>query len=506
MAGRERLLGNALSSVVQVVMSAGLLFALYRFLNRQLTIEQIGTWSLVIASTAMGRLADFGLGAGVVRFVANDLGSHRPDMAARTIAMSTASIALTVGVVCCLLYPILWVGLAHLIGSPENLSFARSLLSYALSSLWLGSAASVMLSALDGCQRMGIKAAISLTGQAVQLACAYLVVPRIGALGIGVAQITQTVVTFVGAVLIIMLLLGQSWRIWLSWDHRRFRELISYGGKIQISAIGQLLFEPAVKAMLTKFGGLALTGYYEMANRMISQFRAIIVAALQSLVPYVAASTGDLGQVRDIYRSSYRLLVFLAIPYYSLIALLLPLISRIWLSRIDSHFLFVSLLCLVGWGLNTMVAPAYFLFLATGRLKWTVLAQCTIGASSIVVGGIAGWWFGATGVLLGSTVALAAGSQIVSIAFHHEFRIPLRELFPRESVLLVASSIGSAGTLLLIGTHFYATRFWTSTLVSVGSYLAATVFAAWRNPNRSRLYALMKQAVPAAGSRLRPPP
>jgi O-antigen/teichoic acid export membrane protein len=501
MTGRQRLVVNAISSVVQVVVSAGLLFALYHFLNRQLSIQQIGAWSLVLASTALGRLADFGLGAGVVRFVAKDLGIHRPDMAVCSISMSLASIALIVGAVCFALHPILWVGLAHLIGDPENLLFARSLLPFALWSLWLGAMAGVMLSALDGCQRMGVKAAISIIGQVVLLACAYYAVPRVGPIGIGIAQTVQSAVTFVSAALIVISLLGQPPKTWLHWDGPRFRELISYGGKMQIAALGQLMFEPAVKAMLTKFGGLAFTGYYEMANRMISQFRAILVAALQSIVPYVAASSGKLDYVRDKYRSLYSLLIFLAIPYYALIALLLPLISRIWLGRIDNRFVFVSLLCLFAWALNTIVAPAYFLFLAIGRLKWIVIAQFTIGASSIVLGGIAGWLFGGIGVLLGSTAALASGSQLISIAFHQEFHIPLGELFPRESALLIAVCLGSAALLLPIEIYYWPTCTWTSTIMSVVAYLVAVGFTASRNPNCARLPGLLKQALSASSSR-----
>jgi O-antigen/teichoic acid export membrane protein len=49
-----------------------------------------------------------------------------------------------------------------------------------------------------------------------------------------------------------------------------------------------MLYDPITKALLTKFGGLSLVGYYEMANKLIYQIRSLKVSANQILVPAFA--------------------------------------------------------------------------------------------------------------------------------------------------------------------------------------------------------------------------
>jgi O-antigen/teichoic acid export membrane protein len=63
---------NAAANVLQALAGAALLFALYRYINTTLGVEQLGIWSVVLATASASRLADLGLSAGVTRFVARD--------------------------------------------------------------------------------------------------------------------------------------------------------------------------------------------------------------------------------------------------------------------------------------------------------------------------------------------------------------------------------------------------------------------------------------------------
>jgi hypothetical protein len=51
-----------------------------------------------------------------------------------------------------------------------------------------------------------------------------------------------------------------------------------------------MLIDPVIKALLVKFGGLSPVAYYEMAQRMVMQFRSLLVSAAQVMVPMVANS------------------------------------------------------------------------------------------------------------------------------------------------------------------------------------------------------------------------
>ena len=493
----RRLTRNALFSVAQTVLSGIILFELYRFLTRHLTIADIGVWSLVMASTAVGRLSEFGLGGGVVKFVAGDRGAGNARLAVSTVGMAALMVGAAVGVACLALYIVLDRVLTYVLPDSNSVASGHMLLPYALAALLVAIVANVFLGALDGCQRSDLRGVLQVATAAVQLGAAYWVVPRQGLAGLGWTQVAQSMFLLMGAMLTVLVQFRLPLAAWLSWNRSRARELFSYGSSFQVAAVGQLLFDPAVKALLSLFGGLALTGYYELASRMILQLRGILVSAYSALVPYIAHRIGAQGaqefELCRAYLSSYRLLVVLAVPYYGLIGVSLPPLLAFWLGRFEPQFLTVAVLCWAGWMLNTMVGPSYFLWLAIGRLRWTVASHIVIGALTPLLGGSLGWLFGGYGVVTGAMIALVAGSYVSVFAFHREYHISVRELLPRDSLPLLtlsllasAMSLGAAYTLHPDGKEWIP---YGSAFVAVASVLA---MLAWRHPGRAEVVARLR--------------
>ena len=483
----RRLSWNALAAMAQVVASAVLVFALYRFLLRQLGPAQLGVWSLVVASSAVARLGELGIGGGVTRFVALDLGAGDGVRAVGTVGMSAVAIGGLSGVFCLVLQPVLHAGLGHLITDPKLLEAARRLLPWTLAALWLASVAQVFLSALDACQRGDLRVAISLVATAGQLGAAYLMVPAHGLVGLGPVQFAQAGLTVALAVGALAATLRYPIRKWLALDRVRFLEVLHYGGSLQVSALVQLLFDPAVKILLTRLGGLSLTGYYEAASRAVVQCRAVVVAACQMLVPYLAHRLGGgelrSNQVTSAYRAAHAILMVVAIPYFALIAAALPLMLTVWLGRVDADFVALGLLCLAGWAINTLTVSAYMLYAATGRLRWTVSSHFVIGVLNLVLGGLGGWLFGGMGVVAGAMIALTIGSAIVSVAFHMEYRIPAREFVPPGSALLMGTSLLGAVLLLTVQFHGGAPPGVSKGLIAaLAAFAVVCAVLVWRHP------------------------
>jgi O-antigen/teichoic acid export membrane protein len=229
-----------------------------------------------------------------------------------------------------------------------------------------------------------------------------------------------------------------------------------------------------------------------MANRMIGQLRAVVVSAYQALVPYVASQEENQERLRSLYRSSYRLLFYLLVPYFGLIAICQPVLLTFWLGRYESTFLQVADLCLLGWFINSLNVPSYFLFLGTGRLRWIVWSHLAIGIFCCLLGGSLGWAFGGLGVLVGSNLALAAGSHIVTIAFQRRLRVPLRELVPQGSRLLVATSVVAAVSAQWVGTGILSQGGSRALAFGVAGLAAVPTFAVtWWNVERGRLERLL---------------
>jgi O-antigen/teichoic acid export membrane protein len=444
-------------------------------------------WSLVLASGSLARLGDFGLGGGVTRFVAADLGANRGERAAKTVGMSAIAIGILVGLCCLVAQPGLRAGLGKLISDPALLASARSLVPWALSALWLGAVAQVFLGALDGCQRGAARAAINVISSTMQLVAAYVIVPAWGLDGLGLVQLVQAG----SAAILGVACLGAALRYpigkWLTPDRPRFLEIIRFGGGIQLNALAQILFDPTVKVLLASLGDLSLTGYYEAANRAAMQFRSIIVSAYQMLVPYVAYRVGAGGLSRDrvafVYRSGHALMMVIAIPYFSVVACGLPFILSAWIGRADPKFVTIGLICLAGWAANTLLASAYLLYVALGRLRWTIGSHLAIGTLNLLFGFVGGWRFGGIGVVGGAMIALAMGSAVAPLAFHREYRIPAGDLFPRDSVPLIATSLLGAAVLLAAQLRWAGfSHVSPGGLGALATYACLCVVLIWRNP------------------------
>lgn len=486
---RQRLARNATFSVVQVLLSALAMVLMYRLLMQSLPIEAIGLWSLVLGSANVARLTELGLGAGALRFIAADIGAERPDRAAATVGMAALCVAVLVGGLALLTRPFLFHYLTQ--ATPVAMqNGVEPLLDAALASVVLGSIASVVFSAIDGCQRMDLRAQVQIAGSFVQLGVTWLVLQHYGLAGLGLAALAQVLFQLVIGAGIAKRLLAAPLRSYFAFDRSRLKALFVYGGGLQISGLAQLLFEPLIKVLLTGFSGLALTGYFDMANRIVQQLRGVIVAAYGALVPHIAARTGrgdlDPAQVREIYREACDLLLFITLPYFAVIAAALPLALTLWKGHFDAVFLGVAMIQFGAWLINVMITPAYLLFVALGRLRWNIVSHVVIGLTTLVLGLALGKIAGGPGVLAAGASGLVAGSLVVLIAFHREFRQPFGEFFLARRLPLAALLLVSTACSVAIAVRG-AFPGWAWLIAQPVVFGLAALALTWRDPQRAKL-------------------
>jgi O-antigen/teichoic acid export membrane protein len=483
----RRLSRNAFASMALVIGTTALMIELYRFLVRELGPEQLGVWSLVVASTTAARLGEMGIGNAVMKYVSGDLGAGNPSRAAATLGMCLTMVATVMAVLCAILWPTMAAGLSLVITDPNLLLAARKLLPWSLGSLWIGAVGQIQLCALDAMQRTDLKMVVALGAGVGQLGVAYAIVPEHGLQGLGPVQLVQAVLVMAVSTTIVARSLDARLEAWLSWPRGRLAETFRYGAGIQSGAIGQLLFEPVVKALLAAFGGPSLTGYYELASRAVTQCRSVIVSGCQMLIPYLSHRAGGQSitqaQANNAYQSVHAVLFVLSIPYFAFIAAAMPLVLSLWLGRYEPLFVGMGLACALGWGVNTLAVSAYTLYMAIGRLRWTLWTQLAIGVLNVMLASFGGWLMGGAGVVGGAMLALALGSSVVTLAFHNEFGLSARDFVPEDTAAIVGVSILGASAIA-------AAQVSRGTPLSDAGYVVAAllIFAlacsalAWRHP------------------------
>jgi len=475
-------------AIIQVLSTAGILFALYFFLIRILGPEKVGLWSLILATSSVANLGGFGLAGGVVKFVSKYLALGDSTKAAACLETAAVSVAVLVAVFLTLLYPaFVWI-LEYLLPA-ESTALGISLLPYSLLSFLITATGAVFLSGLDGVQRIDIRSLVVSGSAAIHLFCAFLLVPKFDLIGLAYAQVIQSIAILLLASYFLRKILHELSILPIRWNKAMFREMFIYGLNFQMTSLVQVLFDPVTKALIGIFGGLAAVSYFEMANRLIMQCRALLVAANQVLVPVIASMyETKRSEISNVYVGSVRLLMYLTLPLYSAIGAAVPIVSEIWIGRDERLFVIFTAVLTVGWFFNNLTAPAYFGNLGSGHLRWNTLSHVLIGVLNAAIGLLLGYYLGPIGVVTGFAISLVAGGGLLLVKYHTENDIPLAHFVTSENRGLV---IGCALAPPLTWSSYYLFKesigLPFTILVCLVIFGGLILPVMWRHPLRQRL-------------------
>jgi len=493
---KRQVLVNAIMSVLQVLVTGVAFFILYRFLLGTIGIEQLGIWSVVMATTSVANVANLGLSGSVTKFVAKHLAKGDGELVSGVIQTSAISIGIFIILIMGILYPIAhWV--LGLVIPDENLAQALYILPYSLLSLSVTVIASVYQSGLDGYQRVDLRSRIMMASVVLNLVLSFMLVPPFGLMGLVWAHLVQVVTVLVASALFLKRINPSLPIIPTRWNKALFKEMFSYGVNFQVISVSVMLYDPIVKALLTRFGGLAMVGFYEMASRMVLQLRALIVSANQVLVPVIAEMQEKTPEViHSLYKDNYRLIFYISLPFYAAIIALAPLISEAWIGHYEPHFVIFTVLLAGSWLLNTLSAPAYFSYLGIGVLKWNTAGHLAIAALNVGLGFAGGYFLSGEWVVAGWALSLVVGSFMIVGSYNLKYRIGLRLLLPGESVmLLMASLLGVLTSMVIYFRFFDQLNPLAAGGIMILAFMLAVVVPAWLHPMRERLFGWIKNHV-----------
>lgn len=479
---------NAVLSTLKVVVSGVVFLVLYRFLIHSIGIEQLGVWSIVLATTSMAGLANLGLSGSVVKFVAKYLAKREERLVCGVIETSALTMGVFFGLV--LFVANYFAGwLLSLVVPAGSLKAALSILPFSLIALWLTLTGSTFLAGLDGCQRIDLRNLLLMGGDLVYLFLCLLLVPGYGLIGLAYSQVAQTIILLVAGWFVLKRYIRLLPLIPYRWNPELFKEMISYGLNLQMISFSQMLFDPITKALLTNFGGLAMTGLYEMASKMILAMRGLLVSATQVVVPVVAVlQEENRDMIRKLYLDCYRLFSYIAAPLFAAVIAFAPVISNILIGQYESIFVLFVVLLSVGWFLNSLASPAYFVDVGVGELRWSTISHVVIAVSNLGLGFLFGTLYGGEGVVVGWVLSLITGSFMIVISHHMRQNIALRELFGTGDFALgLASFIGAVISLLFYFRFEGRLSAVAMSVLVASAYSVVLVVPLYRHPMLKRL-------------------
>ncbi len=441
---KSKLLFNSIAAIGQVLIVGIVYLLLYRYLLVTLGIELLGVWSLIIASTSLALIANFGISTSIVKFVSTYHARNDFESLKKLIFTASVFIIITYSIVS---FIILIAGiyiLPHFI-EDQYLPVALEILPFSLISLVINALGSVISSCLDGIQKNYIKSYIVSFTSIILFVLSVLLSPKFGLKGLIFAQIVQAAVVLLTSIYFLSKYIKGIFTLQWNWSKSLFKEIIDYGIKMQALSFMQMSFEPITKAFLSKYGGLAMVGYYEMASRLVTQLRGLIVSANQVIIPVVAeAKETNEDYVNTLYIKTFSIVLLFDIVLITGIIISSPIVSFFWIGEIVPFFLFAVVLNSLVAFINICSNPAYFSYLGEGKLNWLIYSYIVITIINPFLGYFLGVHFGGYGVIFGWNVAFLIGSLIVLLSYQQENNISWTRLLSKNDVFFVISAIGTS--------------------------------------------------------------
>lgn len=392
-------------------------FLVYRITILHAGLEWLGIWSLLIACATIARIIDISGSATMARFVATASLETDPFRArdyVHTAIITGFAINAAIGVSFWLAAPLV---LPSFISS-DHMDQAHVLVPWVIANTILGALAYTPISALDGAQRADRRSIVGATAAAVLLFAGWVLVPRLGIVGLAAAQMLQQATMLVmGWAVLRRHVRGLGWFPWC-WRRKIFIEMTGYAARLNAVATMGLLFEPLAKFAFNHSGGPALVALFELASRLVTQFRVLMITTAAPLSPAFAARVGFADPAsRRILEQATRISALASAGMTLVILFAAPLVSLILLDRVSPEFLYMNTALTAGWAINTLALPLYFAAHGLGRLLWNFVGAALTAASALVGAFFFVPAFGPTGLiaaivagLLASTLALLLGN------------------------------------------------------------------------------------------------
>ena len=429
---------DAVSSIVQLVVSSITLFILYRAILNALGPKVFGIWSLVVAASSVVGLSNMGLAGSMIKYAADSQSAHNE----RHLVGQIETTVISVGALSLLLAlcgtPLMRLYFSATLAGAAYES-ALNILPMALTAFCISVITGIYQSALYGCRRIVERNAILVFESISFLALSVSMAPRYGLPGLVLARVIQNIVTLLLSIVVLKRHLPLLPWLPRRWNSTIFKGLMGYAASYQFVGFLDMLMDPVTKGMLSRFGSLEMVTYFELGSRVIGQVRAVIVNVNQVLLPTFAAASRDGAEyVERLFRRSYDVIFYLAVCMFGVLAATLPLLSLVWLGGEHPMFTRMTTILCIGWLVNTVTVPAYFASLGTGDMKSVVQSHSLMAFCNLVAGYCLGRLWGGYGVVAAWAVALAAGGLLMQVAFYTRSNLRLKGLVPPRGARLLA--------------------------------------------------------------------
>jgi O-antigen/teichoic acid export membrane protein len=183
---------NIITTILNVLIAGGSYFIVYKLLLKYVGVEELGVWSLVLASSSIANLANFGLTSSVVKFVASFNAQVDKKNEINKLLFTSTILMASIFIVVALILFVFSDFLLSTIIPLKHLLLAKALLPISLSCLVMNAIGGIFTSGLEGFQKNYIKNIIYVGASMLFIGFSYIFIQKLGLIGVAYAQLIQS--------------------------------------------------------------------------------------------------------------------------------------------------------------------------------------------------------------------------------------------------------------------------------------------------------------------------
>lgn len=477
--------GAGLANVAYLGIQSLLFVALTPWMFKTLGAEVYGLWTILVAITGFANLANFGIGAGVTKYVSEFSVSHKAGTLISAVISFAFLFLLLSGILTGMLIFVLrhWLAgmMAHHSGSVGELSQALVIVSCGIAPIFI---IQLPKGILFGLVYHKVVGGVDVA-QSVAILCAALIIGLQGG-GIVLLAISLVIINlaFLGIFLMIAFHATRSFALHFALNLDLAQKIFKYSWFAWISGLGSLLFSQADRVLVGMLLGPAAAGAYGICTGVAARLNSLAGAATQVLVPFASSyqASGRNAEIAKVFLHLLRIIGCLLATLGMVLIFWGKGILSIWISpEFAVAYGRVFELLILAYALFSMAAPGHYIAFGLGRPE--IPAILTIGGSLLMF--ICMVILSPVWGLKGAAAANLAYAATILINFYASRHLGLKALSP------VLKAVGPPIVVLFLPLMMIP-LVKSESLSSIAIQLVALASLIWLGLNEGRMHFFLR--------------
>jgi O-antigen/teichoic acid export membrane protein len=339
----------------------------YKQINVKSGQEHLGIWALILTIYTIGQISNLNFSSGLIRYVPEYLIAGDNKKVIKMFGTTKSSILIISPPLLLVIY-ILSVHYAKgLLNSNNLIIFSRSII-WVLTAILFNNFFSAYTCLFDGFQKFYTRCMIQISGWMIFLLTSIYFFGEYGLEGVGIAMFIQSIWQLIFAIIIVKKVLKLKKIYYFCFDNEAFKIVASFGIKFQTIGILSSLTDPIIKYFITQKLGLSGVANYEIANKITSQLRSLLISSNQVLIPKLI-QVNSTAKFDNFFRENIKRTTFFSVSLGFLTLLLTPFLIYYITKKIDYELFVYVVIFNIGGVFNMITSLHYFSCIAFDKLR-----------------------------------------------------------------------------------------------------------------------------------------